>query len=384
MNMSGKRIFCGKTMIFAMPQPNGAPDFRARGRDLSLERIAEGLAERWSDKTMSVLKNQQLTACEERLLKCPGVGIFDRQQGDGWQAVYLASYDAEELKRGEAMPSPEQLKERVLSRLAKEAALLSEGEESLLQRLLFSDGETMLISWDEITFAESLVKRMWCTVSLDASDEKAALRLAEPLMAPLAQAIATDEYQNVRNHMFALDATLHGLLYLTGFLYANVPAMHFLKDVLKRDDGEERRLLLRSLRAAYDFCFDSLGDMILLHPGLADPAKLLRGLHASDMPEPKLTQEMLLGGMNEMLPEEASCCEMLGGALQGALRPENDVDEAVEDLKIMVKQGASYDELKNVLDNMLAVMPTNRMLSALKRLELETVRWTGVPAAVLN
>ena len=85
-----------------------------------------------------------------------------------------------------------------------------------------------------------------------------------------------------------------------------------------------------------------------------------------------------------MLPEETPCCEMLSGALQGALRPENDVDEAVEDLKIMVKQGASYDELKKVLENMLAVMPTDRMLSALKRLEMETVRWTGVPAAVLN
>lgn len=360
----------------------GARLLALRGRDSCLERVAEGLAERWSDKTMSVLKSQQLTACEERLLKCPGTGIFEGP--DDWRDLFAVSYYAEENIKKIDLTALETLRARVLSCLPIEAALLSEGEESLVQRLMFSDGETQLISWEEMTFAEALVRRLWCTVSLSEDHDTVTLKLQPALLEPLSGAMGTEEYASAREKLFALDATLHGLLYLTGFLYANVPVSHFMRDILKREDETTRLMLLRSLRAAYDFTFDAQGDMLLLHPGLADPEKLLRGLHLSDIPEPVVTQEMLLGGMNGMLTEEKPSCEMLGGALSGALRPEYTVEDAVEDLKIMVKQGAPFSELREVMVNMLVVLPTDRMLAALRLLYMETVRWTGVPAAVLN
>ena len=74
----------------------------------------------------------------------------------------------------------------------------------------------------------------------------------------------------------------------------------------------------------------------------------------------------------------------MAAALYGALRPEVDEDEALEDLRMMAKQGATLEEMREVLEGMLCVLPTPRMLSALRQLHLQTVRWIGMPPAVLN
>lgn len=333
---------------------------------------------------MSVLVNQQLAACEERLTGYVGRGVFSKRLSsvelmDAWQRsyYYLESTD----KR---VPEQRALTALILLRLEDEAAMLSGGEESLLQRLLFSDGETQLLSYDEITYAEALVRRLWCTVRASKDGQSAVLRLEKPLMQPLTEAMGSEEYNKTREKLFALDATLHGLLYLAGFLYADIPVKHFLCDEMKRQDETARLMLMRSLRAAYDFCFDDQGDMLLLHPGLAEPEKLISYINRHHMPEPTVTKEMLLGGMNELLPEEKNACEQLSGALHGALRPDMDETDAVNDLKLMVKQGAPFEEMKNVMENMLTVLPTERMLYALKGLEREIVRWAGMRAAVLH
>ena len=93
---------------------------------------------------------------------------------------------------------------------------------------------------------------------------------------------------------------------------------------------------------------------------------------------------MMLGGMNGILPEEVACCEAMRGALEGAIRPEYDPEEALEDLRMMAKQGAQLAEMREVLESMLCVLPTPRMLDALTQLHLQTVRWLGMPSAVLN
>ena len=89
-----------------------------------------------------------------------------------------------------------------------------------------------------------------------------------------------------------------------------------------------------------------------------------------------------LGGCAEMGLVTGTGCML--SALTGALRPEYDLDEALEDLRMMAKQGARLSEMREVLESMLCVLPTPRMLSALAQLHLQTVRWTGMPSAVLN
>ena len=333
---------------------------------------------------MSVLVNQQLAACEERLTGYVGRGIFEKRLSAGeWTDAWRRSYDYQE-SRDKRPPTPRALRAQILLRLKDEAAFLSEGEETLVQRLLFSDGETRLLSYDEITYAESLVRRLWCTIRADQDGRNALLRIEDALIEPLTEALGSEEYYHTREKLFALDATLHGLLYLAGFLYADVPVRHFLSDEVKRSDDTARRLLLRSLCVAYDFCFDDRGEMLLLHPGLAEPQKLVGFINQHRAPDPTVTREMLLGGMNEMLPEEKNACERMAGALLGALRPEFDLGDAVNDLKILVKQGAPFSALQNVMENMLVVLPTDRMVFALQCLDREILRWAGMRAAVLN
>ncbi len=101
-------------------------------------------------------------------------------------------------------------------------------------------------------------------------------------------------------------------------------------------------------------------------------------------PETHLTREMMLGGMNGILPEEVASCEAMRGALCGAARPEYGEDEALEDLRMMAKQGAALSEMREVMESMLCVLPTPRMMDALTQLHLQTVRWMGMPSAVLN
>ena len=38
--------------------------------------------DRWCDKTMSVLREQQLEACQERLTGCPERGVFDEPSAE--------------------------------------------------------------------------------------------------------------------------------------------------------------------------------------------------------------------------------------------------------------------------------------------------------------
>ena len=124
--------------------------------------------------------------------------------------------------------------------------------------------------------------------------------------------------------------------------------------------------------------------MLLLHPGLADPEHLLKTLSQMPPAEINLTKEMMLGGMNGILPEEVASCEAMRGALAGAVRPEYGEEEALEDLRMMAKQGAALSEMREVLESMLCVLPTPRMMDALQQLHLQTVRWLGMPSAVLN
>jgi hypothetical protein len=40
--------------------------------------------------------------------------------------------------------------------------------------------------------------------------------------------------------------------------------------------------------------------------------------------------------------------------------------------------------MREVMESMLCVLPTPRMIHALEQLHLQTVRWLGMPSAVVN
>ncbi len=256
-------------------------------------------------------------------------------------------------------------------------------ENDLVKRMLMGGGETYLDDWDEITAAEALISRLWCSLQI-VEEDYARLSLAEELMESITQAMLSKEYAVTRAKLFTFDATLHSLLYLSGFLHASVPMTHFYQQAAQHADGETALLIARYMRSAFDYTETPEGEMLLLHPGLADPEHLLKTLSQMPPAEINLTKEMMLGGMNGILPEEVASCEAMRGALAGAVRPEYGEEEALEDLRMMAKQGAALSEMREVLESMLCVLPTPRMMDALQQLHLQTVRWLGMPSAVLN
>ena len=344
-------------------------------------RTSVSRVDRWCDKTMSVMREQQLEACQDRLSRCPGTGIFGPLCEDEVRELFLRSYYAPEIRT--RFPSQEELKEKVLALLPKETLYLSPMENDLVKRMLMGGGETYLDDWDEITAAEALISRLWCSLQI-VEEDYARLSLAEELMESITQAMLSKEYAVTRAKLFTFDATLHSLLYLSGFLHASVPMTHFYQQAAQRADGETALLIARYMRSAFDYTETPEGEMLLLHPGLADPEHLLKTLSQMPPAEINLTKEMMLGGMNGILPEEVASCEAMRGALAGAVRPEYGEEEALEDLRMMAKQGAALSEMREVLESMLCVLPTPRMMDALQQLHLQTVRWLGMPSAVLN
>ena len=337
--------------------------------------------ERWCDKTMSVMREQQLEACQERLSRCPENGIFGELCQDEVEELFRFSFYAQE--RRSPMPDRKELCQKVLDRVSAETCFLSPLEDDLVKRMLIGGGETCLTDWDEISAAEGLISRLWCTLRITGED-RAVLRLEEALTGLVTNAMLSDRYAAVREKVFSFDATLHSLLYLSGFLHAGVPAAHF-KQQLASLGGEDADVYIsRYLKTAFDYVQTAQGEILLLHPGLADPQHLIETLSRMQPPETHLTREMMLGGMNGMLPEEVACSESMRGALSGAVRPEYGEDEALEDLRMMAKQGAELKEMREVMESMLCVLPTPRMVDALTQLHLQTVRWMGMPSAVLN
>ena len=55
--------------------------------------------EPWCDKTMSVLQEKQLEACQERLMRCPQVSIFDVTDEEEARKLFLFSWNKEQIQQ---------------------------------------------------------------------------------------------------------------------------------------------------------------------------------------------------------------------------------------------------------------------------------------------
>ena len=101
----------------------------------------------WADKTMSVLRANQLEACEKDLAGLPFLCLFDGNCTDSdAESFYQMSYYPREDRgtRQVSLHTVEELRVRVLSGFAAELALLSPEEHDLLVRLVFFGGRLPL------------------------------------------------------------------------------------------------------------------------------------------------------------------------------------------------------------------------------------------------
>lgn len=335
----------------------------------------------WCEMTMSMMREKQFEACERRLMAHPGVSLFSEQTTElDAQMLYHGSF--EDNGSLERLVTLHELRSRVSQRLPLEALYISIGEMQLLERLLMNNGELELGEWDDIGAAEALVRRLWCSFHMDG--ERWMLLLPKALHAPLMTAISVPEAAAARERVFRYDATIHSLLYISGLLHFAQPLGVFMRDVMRMNDPISMQIARHYIQATFEYMTDAYGDLVLLHPGLADPYHLVAGQQNNGIFTLELTEELLAGGMNGILPEEIPQHEQMCGVLRGALRPEFDAEEAAEDLRILAKQGVSLAELEEVMETMLAVYPTSKMKDALERIHMCTPRWVGLKMAVMQ
>lgn len=332
----------------------------------------------WIEKTMSELREKQFEACERRLSAFPKNGLFSPLATDREaQALLELSFFQYEPGAG-GLITLAQLRSRVLEQLPTEALYLSGGESTLLERLLMAGGRISSFNWDEIDAVEALSRRLWCTFS--AVEEEWTLELPNALYEPLLLAYNNPAYQEARALLFRYDATIHGLLYIAGFLHSAQPLLFFMKDVMARSDVLAQNIANRYMKATFEYIAETARDIVLVHPGLADPNRLISTMGYGGDITLTLNEETLAGGINGVLPEEEPLHDAMRAALEGSTRPEWDAEDAAEDLRFLAKQGVPLRDMEAVMATMLSVRATPVMQNALQRLHESTPHWIGMTA----
>ena len=340
--------------------------------------ITAGLFSDLRECTMSQMKQSEIRNLKHQLSQMSGVSIYGHASAQQWTRAYQLSYDMMEAP-DKPWPALKTLRTSVRKRLTRELPLITEREEALLKRIILFGGTTPLFSDDELGAAESLIRRLWCSCVLR-DDGKMYLHIADTLMNPLFKCMSDEKYPETRIRIYTLSATLHSMLYLHGMMYADPAVQHLKGQLLLEDDAVSLRMLYRFLRAEFDYCLDGQGNLVLIHPGVMQPKKMLAAISNAQYQAQDYAREMIIGGMGEELHEEMAATDILRSELSQALQPGYNPMSMVDDLKILVKQGATHEQLTELVRDKLATQMNDRLENALRKVEMDTVRWqTAVP-----
>ena len=277
----------------------------------------------WADKTMSVMRAEQLEACEKDLTGLPSRCLFEPECSNiDAEKLYELSFFADEDRSisgralRPALHTVEQLRNRVLHTFVQECALLSVEEHDLLVRAVLFGGRISLNDWNELIPARALVRRLWCRV--EGVGENAVLVMPHQLCASALLLLAGDSHKAVRNIVEQVHDSIENTLYLLGAAQAAGPANTEMNP------------------EALSKASDSINDL-----------------------ESPLYERML-------------------GLLIDVTRPEITPEDAVEDLIILAKQEVPWKDMLEVLSSLLICQPTPEMRSALKDLSDRVPRWLGL------
>ena len=333
----------------------------------------------WADKTMSVLRADQLEACEKELAGLPPFCLFDAGcQDQHAEEIYDLSYYAAEDRSSGAIPSlhtVNELRIRVLASFAPETALIPSEEHDMLVRLVLFGGRMALQDWNELIPARSMIRRLWCRGEW--KENTLILHMPQQLCAAALILLAGEEHKKIRDIVEQVTDSIDNTLYLYGMMQAAGPARHILS-LLKGTCAEGRfDLVHRLLSASFDYVYDRSGNLTLIHPGLADPEKMIAMMSAPSVSESfrDFSPDMMSGASVSVMDLESPLYDQMLSSIMGSVRPELTPEDAVEDLIILAKQGVSLKDMSEVLTSMLVSIPTPDMLKCLENLQRQIPRW---------
>ena len=329
----------------------------------------------WADSTMSQLKARRLKACERYLAGLPDVNLFDPDLTDlKAEELFERSWDFEENHETK-LHSIEEMRNEVLSRFQQEIELLSPGEHDLLVRLILLGGRLPLYRPEIYHFAVSLIRRLWA--SIDSSGQIPVLRLPSPIFMNALLVLAKDEHKSAREKINLVFDDIENLLYLCGLLRIH-EAIHILElsDPGTGESGKSR-FYLRALKAEFDTFLHPEIDLCLIHPGMANPAEFVHYLQP--FPFLHMESEGFLPETYDALSSiEDPLFDRLLGLIQHLIRTEQSAEEILEDLIIMVKQGAPFEALQEVLSARIISLLSPEMKYVLSEMVRTIPRWTSL------
>ena len=330
----------------------------------------------WTGKTMSVLRANQLEACEKDLASLPFRCLFDADCTDAdAESFYQLSFFPREDRNAQSVSlhTVEQLRVRVLSSFAPELALLSPEEHDLMVRLVLFGGRLSLQDWEDLIPARSLVRRLWCRTTTENGIR--ILCMPHQLCASALLLLAGEGHKKIRDAVETVQESIDQSLYLMGMVQAAGPKLH-LQSLLKDTYAENRpELIERMFYSGWDYIFDPQGRLILIHPGLADPDGMLSRIPAASGACSEMSPSAIQLASDSISDLESPLYEQMLFAIADAVRPELTPEDAVEDLIILAKQNVSFSDMKEVLSSLLVSIPTTEMTKALRDLSDRIPRW---------
>lgn len=343
-------------------------------RELSEQSMA------WPDKTMSLIRQRQLEACEERLATLPAFGVFQGCTDANAEELWRVTYEAQEQLALPRLHTQRELEEQVMARLPVELLLLPIHEYELLGRAMLNPERTPLMDWHECAPAESLVRRLLCVCQIE-EDDTISLRVAPEVSAAIYRIASDPVHIRLREQVSAFYLTVMAALNVYGAMWADEAEAYLRESVLTGTAANDRLAVQRMLKTAFDYVYDADGRMVLLHPGVADPQAMLPFLCKVKLADFAVEDD------EEEIPQmlisdtERTATVMVAGVLEDALRPDLNVWMAAEDLRVMAKQGVSLETMREVLASQLEQRPTAVMLAALQLMRAEIPAWICLPQA---
>ncbi len=344
-------------------------------------RYKEKPSERWEDCLKSVNEARQMEECRCRLLEYEGRGLFSDLGPLEGAELRRRAYDAQE---GKAPSSTQELRERVLRRAEEEAMYLGRAEDEIVRQMAANGWSVIADDWEQLPALESLIRRSWCTISFNDDDSTAVMTVEPPLREAIFRGLNNQKTPAVRETLFRFSAMLHSIRYLYGFVYPCPLMEQFRAELKKKQLDLPNKLTERFIKAEFDYMITDDGQLFLPHPALADPGRILSEKNLRDAGTAEITFENMLGGMGGILPEEVPSVTCFKGMIAGAIRPESNLNQTVDDLRYMAKQGAGLNEMVRILRGRCSMLPSQRMIDALERMRQEAVLWTGSLSAVQN
>ncbi len=328
----------------------------------------------WADRTLTVLSRNRLRACEKELAGLPQRHLFDEAFTDvDAENFFLSSWYVLEEGRLKLHTLTE-LRTRVLEWMPVELCLLSQEEHELIVRAFLGGGRLPLLNAGSLIPAVSIVRRLWGR--LDLSGRTKVLELPSQVCMAILLTMTNDDFPPARERCTEIYDTVDNTLYLSGILPAETVIQEMCRGLRDTLAGDSPWLYERAIRAGFETFADRDGVLYLIHPGLSDPQKLLDSRARSVSFRSAGSDQMLLSDAYDTLAAmEDPLYDRLLSRIRGLTRQDISEEETVEDIILLVKQGAQPSDLREALSSQLTCLPTREMQSLLEEMCKRIPRW---------